>query len=41
LDDYCVKNHINKIDLLKIDTQGREDEILKGAKTLLKIIKLE
>ena len=35
LDSYCEKNHILKIDILKIDTQGYEDKILQGAKRLL------
>ena len=36
IDNYCRKNKILKIDLLKIDTQGYEDKILKGCKTMLK-----
>ena len=32
LDDYCLKNKISKINLLKIDTQGSEAEVLLGAK---------
>ncbi len=36
LDEYCEKNHINNIDILKIDTQGSEAEVLAGAKQLLK-----
>ena len=35
LDSYCEKNHISKIDILKIDTQGYEDKILQGARRLL------
>lgn len=35
LDDYCKNNQINKIDLIKIDTQGYEDKILQGAKNIL------
>ncbi len=35
LDDYCEKNHVEKIDILKIDTQGYESEVLQGAKKLI------
>jgi FkbM family methyltransferase len=35
LDDYCADSSIEHIDLLKIDTQGYELEVLKGATTLL------
>lgn len=35
LDNYCQKNNIKKIDILKIDTQGYEDKILEGAKKVL------
>lgn len=31
LDDYCKQKKINKIDVLKIDTQGYEDKVLKGS----------
>lgn len=46
LDDYAKKNEINKIDILKIDTQGYEDKVLQGSEELLKnkkikMIKLE
>ena len=46
LDNYIVNNKIKKIDLLKLDTQGNENMILKGAKKslsegLVKYIKLE
>lgn len=36
LDDYVEINNINKIDLLKIDTQGYEDKILKGSQKTIK-----
>jgi FkbM family methyltransferase len=36
LDEYCSKNNIQKIDILKIDTQGYEDEVLKGALNTIK-----
>jgi len=36
LDSYLKKNNIKFIDLLKIDTQGFEENVLKGAKNSLK-----
>ena len=36
LDDFCVKNNITKINLLKIDTEGNEFNVLKGSADLLK-----
>jgi len=36
LDDYCKNNSIQKIDFLKIDVEGHELEVLKGATNLLK-----
>ena len=46
IDNYCIKNNINKIDILKIDTQGYEDLVLAGAaqmlnKNLIKSVELE
>ena len=35
LDDYCKNKQIQKIDVLKIDTQGYEDKVLVGAKKLI------
>ena len=35
LDDYCTRERVNRVDLLKIDTQGSELEVLKGATSLL------
>lgn len=35
IDDYCLKNNIEHIDILKIDTQGYEKECLEGAKAML------
>ena len=32
LDYYCERYKINNIDILKIDTQGYEDKVLKGCK---------
>ena len=36
LDNYCEKNKIDNIDILKIDTEGSELEVLEGAKNILK-----
>jgi FkbM family methyltransferase len=36
LDNYCVYNKINKIHLLKIDTEGYEDKVLMGSSNSLK-----
>jgi FkbM family methyltransferase len=35
LDRYCSMNYIQKIDLLKIDTEGFEINVLKGAEKML------
>lgn len=35
VDEYCLENNINFIDLLKIDVEGRELNVLKGSKNLL------
>ncbi|MEZ4793191.1 MAG: FkbM family methyltransferase [Gelidibacter sp.] len=35
LDSFCVSNSIEKIDLLKIDTEGFDLEVLKGASKFL------
>lgn len=36
LDNYCKKNDISSIDLLKIDTEGYEINVLKGGLRMLK-----
>ena len=36
LDNYCREKNINRIDLLKIDTQGFEDKVLAGCNRILK-----
>lgn len=35
IDLYCAANNISKIDLLKIDTEGFELHVLKGAKQMM------
>ena len=35
IDNYCKENNVDKIDILKIDTEGSEIEILEGAKLML------
>ena len=41
LDDYCLKNKIDTIDLLKIDTQGYEDRVMQGGINTLKNKKIK
>lgn len=36
LDSYCKRNGVTEIDILKIDVQGAELSVLKGADSLLK-----
>ena len=36
LDSYCHKNSVQFIDILKIDTQGYEDKVLKGCEDIFK-----
>lgn len=35
MDDFCTKNGIESIDLLKTDTEGHDLEVLNGARALL------
>ena len=35
IDDYCLMNGITTIDFLKIDTEGNELNVLKGAQRML------
>lgn len=41
LDDFVVNNQINHINLLKIDTEGYEMEVLKGAEKLIEENKID
>ena len=46
IDNYCKKNNITEIDYIKVDTQGKEQDILKGMENFIKeqkvsIIELE
>lgn len=41
IDSYCQKNSINKIDVLKIDVEGAELSVLKGAKQMLELGKIK
>jgi len=36
LDSFCIKNNINNISFLKIDTEGNELSVLKGAEQYIK-----
>jgi FkbM family methyltransferase len=35
LDDFCAEHGIEKVDILKVDTEGYDLEVLKGAQRLL------
>lgn len=35
LDEYCVRTDIRRIDLLKIDTEGYEEEVIRGGRGML------
>lgn len=41
IDNYCQLNHITHIDYLKIDTEGAELDVLKGAHTYLQQRKIK
>ena len=40
INNYCIKNNISFVDILKLDTQGYEEKILAGASEILPKIKL-
>ena len=41
IDSFCERNHINQIDLLKIDAEGMDLKVIKGAKALMKSHKIK
>ena len=41
LDDFCDENKIDHIDFLKIDTEGHEFDVLKGASKLIYLDKID
>ena len=41
IDFFCLKKKISNIDLLKIDTEGHEEYVLKGAKNMLRKNKIK
>ena len=41
LDNFCLEYNIQNIDLLKLDTEGNEFDILKGAEKLLSLNKIK
>lgn len=41
IDDYTEEHNIQNIDILKIDTEGYEDKVLKGCENLLKKNKIK
>lgn len=41
LDNFCATNHITEIDFLKIDVEGHELAVLRGAKTMLSGAKIK
>lgn len=41
IDDYCEENGIKEIDLLKIDVEGSELQVMKGAEKMLKFKRIK
>ncbi|MGB9695784.1 MAG: FkbM family methyltransferase [Ignavibacteria bacterium] len=41
VDNFCLSNGINRIDVLKLDTEGNEYDILLGAKEMIKNNKIK
>jgi FkbM family methyltransferase len=41
LDEFCFKNNINSVNFMKIDTEGHELMVLKGAKKLIESNKID
>ena len=41
IDNYCLENNISEIDILKIDVQGSELKVLKGALNMLTSSKIK
>lgn len=41
IDEYCLENFVDRIDLLKIDVEGSELDVLKGAERMFKEKKIK
>ena len=41
IDIYCAEQNINRIDFLKIDVEGHEFEVLRGASKMLRANKIK
>jgi len=39
-DDYCRRNSFNRIDLMKVDVQGLEPDVMRGASDLLSCLQI-
>ena len=40
VDNFCIENSINRIDLLKIDVEGHELDVLQGSKIIFDNVKI-